>query len=254
MTGDVRVQKFCCLEKSSADVEFSRITGSRDCSEGTLRLIAGQKYWLPHLIQCVLIRVIHTCHEGFTFCKFLRSRVFMGQCLPIAAKTNQQIWIVLQWFPISLDNYVDFKLTRDCKFKRWLMRPYPISETPRKLLKLLNLLMKISLLCNLSTWASVEMRMSVSFAFMMERGKSDISTRLTTLVSASSWSHLRASSWATVSLFVLMSVGFSNTPLTVMVYVCGTFWIKYVPTRIWTCCLLTASESNSFISSWSDGS
>ena len=238
MTGDVRVQKFCCLEKSSADVEFSRITGSRDCSEGTLRLIAGQKYWLPHLIQCVLIRVTHTCHDGFTFCKFLKSRVFMGQCLPIAAKTNQQIWIVLQWFPISLDNYVDFKLTRDCKFNRWLMRPYPISETPRKLLKLLNLLMKISLLCNLSTWASVEKRMSVSFAYMTGRGKSDIRTLPTTLVSAYSWSHLKASSGAAVSLFDLMSVGSSNTHLTVMVFACGAFWIKSVPTRRWTRCLL----------------
>ena len=66
--------------------------------------------------------------------------------------------------------------------------------------------MKISLLGSRSTWARVEMRMSVSFAFMMERGKSDISTRLTTLVSASSWSHLRASSWSSNSEFVCSDV------------------------------------------------
>ena len=119
-------------------------------------------------------------------------------------KAFQEIGLPLLYIKLVWSDPVN--MTRDCRFKRWLMRPRPISETSGKLSKLLNLLMKISLLCNLSTWVSVEMRMSVSFAFMMERGKSDISTRLTTLVSASSWSHLRASSWSSNSEFVCSDV------------------------------------------------
>ena len=149
-------------------------------------------------------------------------------------KTFQDIGLPLLCIKLVWSDPIRMKkMTRDCKFKRWLMRPCPIPETSNK--SFLNLLMKISLLGNLSTWANVEMRMSVSnVPYMTERGKSDI----------------RALVWSDV-FRVLNS---SYTPLTVMVFVCGAFWIRSVPKRSWTRCLLASCESNSFISSWFDGS
>ena len=129
------------------------------------------------------------------------------------------------------------KMTKDCRFKRWLMTDEASSNT-RNTKKVVLEPSHENLFVGWSVNLSEEMRMSVSFAYMTERGKSDIRTLLTTLVSAYSWSHLKASSGAAVSLFDLMSVGSSNTHLTVMVFACGAFWIKSVPTRRWTRCLL----------------